>query len=258
MSTAEYRSAMLYLVVRLADESSFAEFYGEWFGTVFAWSMEFVKPDEHLALDIVQGNHDPRHPVHSRPRFARGTRCMARCKPLCRDRSSPSPPGIQTRDRAAARPESSLAAFAPQEDQLKASWLPSPPSPRRSTPPPSPPIPTLLSNNSASSLGGTPDSLYGPRPARSPVFAQFFEDAADVRAAGMPPDWELFAVGEGCRDSMLPEFRRSSAAVSPLTVARGFPFLCTGVARRRVCSRAAWSPGFSGDRPVAKLTTPFV
>lgn len=54
MSITEHRTQMLVAAIRRGDESSFNAFYKEWFNTLVFWSIEFVKPDEHLALDIVQ------------------------------------------------------------------------------------------------------------------------------------------------------------------------------------------------------------
>src|SRR5258706_410737 len=36
------------------DEAAFTSFYQEWLSTLTAWSLEFVRSDESLALDIVQ------------------------------------------------------------------------------------------------------------------------------------------------------------------------------------------------------------
>ena len=184
MSTAEYRKRDVVSAVRLADESSFAEFYGEWFGTVFAWSMEFVKPDEHLALDIVQETMI--RVIRSLPALDSHAALVAWLRAanrsaaidLLRRRLASQP-----RDRAAARPESSLAApFAPQEDQLKGLLA------ALATLSPDDQLLLRLRADSnasfeqlASSLGGTPDSLYGrARRALARLRTLLSEDAADA------------------------------------------------------------------------------
>lgn len=155
-----------------ATEAEFESFYTEWFPTLLTWSRSFIPSDEHLALDIVQETMI--RVIRSLPAldshaalvaWLRAANRSAAIDLLRRRLAS------QARERAAARPEISdsvhpqhhrksavvgddrdftaliqaLASLSP-DDQL---------------------LLRLRSDSSASfeqlasSLGGTPDSLYG-------------------------------------------------------------------------------------------------
>lgn len=48
------RAKHLCAAIRLGDEVAFQEFFAEWSQTIECWSSQFANSDEHLALDIVQ------------------------------------------------------------------------------------------------------------------------------------------------------------------------------------------------------------
>jgi len=178
--------------VAFASEAEFESFYAEWFPTLLVWSRTFIPSDEHLALDIVQETMI--RVIHSLPALDSHAALVAWLRAanrsaaidLLRRRFA-----SQARERVAAKPESvdslhtqhpaktagigrdsdlaaltqALATLSP-DDQL---------------------LLRLRSDSSASfeqlatSLGGTPDSLYGrARRALARLRTLLSEEASDA------------------------------------------------------------------------------
>jgi len=54
IESRDSRSGRLSDAIRRGDESAFREFFDEWMPRIESWSLEFVRPDHALALDITQ------------------------------------------------------------------------------------------------------------------------------------------------------------------------------------------------------------
>lgn len=54
IESRDSRSGRLSDAIRRGDEPAFRDFFDEWIPRIESWSLEFVRPDHALALDIVQ------------------------------------------------------------------------------------------------------------------------------------------------------------------------------------------------------------
>jgi len=166
------RAIRLSKAIRCGDESAFREFFDVWMRAIEAWSRTFIPSDEHLALDIVQETMI--RVIRSLPAldshaalvaWLRAANRSAAIDLLRRRLAS------QARERAAAKPETSesvhaqhhakSAPFGHDRDFTALTQALATLSPDDQL------LLRLRSDSSASfeqlasSLGGTPDSLYG-------------------------------------------------------------------------------------------------
>lgn len=187
MSADDHGARRLSAAIRNGDEAAFDTFYRDWFDVLFSWSAVFVNSDEHLALDIVQETMI--RVIRSLPAldshaalvaWLRAANRSAAIDLLRRRLAS------QLRDRAVSKHESSLSAplnspynHTEQTRSLAAALATLSPDDQ-----------LLLrlradSNTTfeqlSSSLGATPDSLYGrARRALARLRTILSEEASDV------------------------------------------------------------------------------
>lgn len=187
MPPSDRRRRELCELIRRGDEQSVRDFYTDWFPTLLSWSKSFIPSDEHLALDIVQETMI--RVIRSLPAldshgalvaWLRAANRSAAIDLIRRRLAS------QARERAVARREASDPGIAAASDgavsdfdalvQALAHLSPDDQLLLR-----------LRSNSSASfdqlasSLGGTPDSLYGrTRRALARLRALLSEEGADA------------------------------------------------------------------------------
>lgn len=166
MASTDRRTPALCDSIRRGEEQSVRDFYTDWFPTLLSWSQSFIPSDEHLALDIVQETMlrviRSLPPLDSHAALVAWLRAANRSAAidLIRRRIA-----SQARERAAARAEShasqtpALTSLHPDLNALAQALATLSPDDQL--------LLRLRSDSSAtfeqlaSSLGATPDSLYG-------------------------------------------------------------------------------------------------
>lgn len=188
-ATSDSRAKQLCAAIGHGDEAAFREFFAEWSRTIEYWSLHFVKHDEHLALDIVQ--ETMLRVIRSLPvldshaalvAWLRAANRSAAIDLIRRRLAS------QARERAVAKSETPHASHAQVTAKLTSSAdLAALAQALASLSPDDQLLLRLRSDSSASfeqlatSLGTTPDSLYGrARRALARLRTLLSEEASDV------------------------------------------------------------------------------
>lgn len=189
MASTDRRTPALCDSIRRGDEQSVRDFYTDWFPTLLSWSQTFLPSDEHLALDIVQETMI--RVIRSLPALDSHAALVAWLRAanrsaaidLIRRRLA-----SQARERAVAKPETPHAIHAQATaNHTSPSDLDALAQALASLSPDDQLLLRLRSDSSASfeqlatSLGTTPDSLYGrARRALARLRTLLSEEASDA------------------------------------------------------------------------------
>ncbi len=182
-STFDVQTLQTCAAIRRGNESAFTEFYEDWISTLTAWSLEYTRSDESLALDIVQETMI--RVIRSIPVLESHAALVAWLRAATRSSAIDllrKRIAIAARERAVAKPETDLEpppSIGTELESLLAALATLSPEDRL--------LLRVRSQSGASyeqlsrSLGGTPDSLYGKaRRAMSRLHSLLTEDASDA------------------------------------------------------------------------------
>lgn len=175
--------------IATGDEKCFSQFYIDWFPTLLSWSQSFLPSDEHLALDIVQETMI--RVIRSLPALDSHAALVAWLRAANRSAAIDL---IRRRLASQARERAVAKSETPHANHAQTTVEPTPSSDRAalaqalaSLSPDDQLLLRLRSDSSASfeqlatSLGTTPDSLYGrARRAFARLRTLLSEEASDA------------------------------------------------------------------------------